>query len=81
MLSSCRVFSSTVMSSTADFVFSIKNLVLDKLNEFSIILHYKYDPLNLYMYVLRYINYCAACIMFILGTAVEQHLLLMFFLI
>ena len=81
MLSSCRVFSSTVMSSTADLMFSIENLVLDKLNEFSIILHYKCDPLNLYMYVMGYINYHAACIMFILDTAIEQHLLLMFFLI
>ena len=41
MLSSCRVFSLTVMSSIADFMFSMKNLVLDKLKEFSIILHYK----------------------------------------
>ena len=50
MLSSCRVLTSTVMSSTADFVFSIENLVLDKLNEFSIILHYKFTFIYLYTF-------------------------------
>ena len=37
----CRVPTSTLMSTTADFMSSMKYLVLDKLNEFSIILHCK----------------------------------------
>ena len=41
----CRESTSTLMSTAADFTSSMKYLVLDKLNEFSIILHCKFVQL------------------------------------
>ena len=44
-----RVSTSTLMSTTADFMSSMKYLVLDKLNEFSIILHCKFVQLYIFI--------------------------------